>query len=298
MGRKYDIDDLRGRLIDLLQESKVGMSGVEISQRLKVNRITMTKYLGIFSTGGLINQKSVGNVNMWFIDEGVKKYRFPDDYFEVQKRFMYLLSRFSSRQACGLIRNCMQSGATIPLLVTEVVVPSIFSIRKQFEEGKIGTAEEGLMSQIISDAIKLMDVQADTEIRGKNVVIMSADTASRLMADTASALYHGDGWNVFLLGDMSSAVDMLFDLDLQRLLSKVWKKKREIMIVIVFSRSEGGISFFADAINTVKTHYGKNLLSVMSGPTGRKTSINADLVSEDLDVMLQWSQNAFERTHA
>lgn len=296
MGRKYDADELKENLVKVLQESKVGMSGTEISRRLNVNRITMTKYLEIFSAEGLVNQKNIGNVTLWFVDPDTKKYRFPDDYFEVQKCFTESLSKFSGQQACGLIRNSLQSGATTPLLITEVIVPAISFIRKLFKDGKIGTAEESLLKGIITDAIKTIKISRQAGVSEKNVIILAADSESQLMADAASALYSSDEWNVFLLGNMSSAVDILFDLDLQKLLSKIWKKKRNVMLIVVFSSSEGGLNFFADTINTVKKNSGKKLFSIMSGPIGKKTKINTDLLSDDLGVILQWSQNLVEKS--
>ena len=71
MGRSYNAKDLKERLVELLQDSRTGLSGVEISERLGVSRVTITKYLGIFAAEGVINQKSIGNVTLWSVDEDV-----------------------------------------------------------------------------------------------------------------------------------------------------------------------------------------------------------------------------------
>ena len=49
--------EVKFRLIKLLRDSKIGISGVEISERLGINRVTMTKYLNIFSAEGVIGEK-------------------------------------------------------------------------------------------------------------------------------------------------------------------------------------------------------------------------------------------------
>ena len=49
MARGYDVTEVKFRLIKLLRDSKTGISGVEISERLGINRVTMAKYLKIFS---------------------------------------------------------------------------------------------------------------------------------------------------------------------------------------------------------------------------------------------------------
>ena len=46
--------------------------------------------------------------------------------------------------------------------------------------------------------------------------MISADYQSTLFSEAASALFHSDGWQVYSLGDMSSSIDVLFDLDLQK----------------------------------------------------------------------------------
>ena len=48
MARGYDRAEVKFRLIKLLRDSNTGISGVEISEKLGINRVTMTKYLGIF----------------------------------------------------------------------------------------------------------------------------------------------------------------------------------------------------------------------------------------------------------
>ena len=69
MARGYDRAEVKFRLIKLLRDSNTGISGVEISEKLGINRVTMTKYLGIFSAEGVIAEKSIGNVNLWFVHE-------------------------------------------------------------------------------------------------------------------------------------------------------------------------------------------------------------------------------------
>jgi len=60
MVRGYQIDDIKGKLIDVLHNSKTGLSGLEISKRLEINRLTMTKYLKVFAAEGLLKQKNIG----------------------------------------------------------------------------------------------------------------------------------------------------------------------------------------------------------------------------------------------
>ena len=47
-----------------------------------------------------------------------------------------------------------------------------------------------------------------------------------------------------ILGDMSSAINVLFDLDFQKLVGKIWKQKSGILIIVVFSKTEEGSKLF------------------------------------------------------
>jgi len=49
MARGYQTEDIKEKLVDVLSNSKTGLSGLEISERLSVNRITATKYLNVFA---------------------------------------------------------------------------------------------------------------------------------------------------------------------------------------------------------------------------------------------------------
>jgi len=294
MARGYQIDEIKERLVDVLSDSKTGLSGVEISKKLGINRITITKYLSIFAAEGLVRQKNIGNVHLWFVEEGMEQLVFPDDYFKIKSKYSEYLIENSENQAYNLIRNCLYSNANIPKIMTEIIIPAIDSVQKLFEQGKIGAAEESLLKGIISKSIQILNlIHVESDPR-KNVIVLSADSKTILLSDAASASFHSEGWNVFSLGDMSSAMDVLFDLELQKLLAKVWKQKKGIMIITVFSETEEGLKFFSETINSVKKEFGKNLHLVLCGKIGKKTNINADLTSDKFETISQWSQTVFE----
>jgi hypothetical protein len=115
-----------------------------------------------------------------------------------------------------------------------------------------------------------------------------------LLSEAASASLHSDGWKVFHLGDMSSAINVLFDLDLQKLMGKIWKQKSGIMIILVFSNTEEGLHFFAESVNSIKEKLGKQVRLALCGKVGKKTKIQSDLISEKFEDVLQWSKTVSE----
>ena len=124
--------------------------------------------------------------------------------------------------------------------------------------------------------------------------MISADFQSSLIAEAASAAFHSDGWRVSHLGDMSSAIDVLFDLDFQKLIGKVWKQKPGILIVVVFSETDEGLNFFADSINSTKSKSGKRMKLILCGTASKKAKTESDLVTEKLDEIIQWSQTVYQ----
>ena len=156
MARGYDETEVKFRLIKLLHSSKSGISGVEISEKLGINRVTMSKYLNKFAAEGTITQKNIGNLNLWFVDEDIEQLNFPDDYFLVQEKFLSHVIDCNERHVNNLIKNCINSKAKMDKIITEIIIPTIPHIQKLFDDGKIGKSEEQLMIGIISNSLQMI----------------------------------------------------------------------------------------------------------------------------------------------
>ena len=128
--------------------------------------------------------------------------------------------------------------------------------------------------------------------------MIAADYQSTLFSEAASASFHADGWQVYSLGDMSSSIDVLFDLDLQKLLTKVWKPGVGMMLIVVFSSTPESMKFFAESVNSIKAKSRRNLHLAVCGDMKKNAGIKADLVEEDIQAVLQWSQTTFESSNS
>ena len=296
MARGYDETEVKFRLIKLLHSSKSGISGVEISEKLGINRVTMSKYLNKFAAEGTITQKNIGNLNLWFVDEDIEQLNFPDDYFLVQEKFLSHVIDCNERHVNNLIKNCINSKAKMDKIITEIIIPTIPHIQKLFDDGKIGKSEEQLMTGIISNSLQMITYHSGHYDSGKNVIILSADSESILSSESAAAAFRSQNWNVFSIGDISSSIDVLFDLELRKLLSKTWKSKDGVMIVLVFSQTEEGLKFISDSFYSVKEKSENNLFIVLSGKTGKKVKIKGDLSASKLEDILQWSNTKYENS--
>ena len=289
MTKGYPIEEIREKLISILKDSDSGMSGIEISKKINVSRITMTKYLKVFAAEGLLRQKNIGNVTLWFLEPGQESFAFPDDYFKITTRYFELLVKGNEAEIYSLIRNCLNSGALVNRMIIEVIYPAIDHIHELFDSGKIGTAEQNLLRNIVSKSLSIFNQIPVVLDAKKNVVVIAADPESMLISESASASYHSDGWHVSHLGDMSYAIDVLFDLDFQKLVRKIWKQKPGILLVVIFSQTSEGLSFFADSINPNKEKSGKQIKLALCGKVSKKTKIDSDLLSDDFGDILQWS---------
>ena len=294
MTRGYDETKIKFRLIKLLHSSKSGISGVEISQKLGINRVTMSKYLNKFAAEGTITQENIGNLNLWFVDDDIEELTFPEDYFLVQEKYISYIIDCIERPVYTLIKNCINSKAKMDKIITEIILPSIPQIQKLFDDGKIGKSEQQLMNGIITNSIQMITHNSTHSESGKNIIILSADSESLLFSDAAGAAFRSQNWNVFSVGDMSSSIDVLFDLELRKLLSKTWKSKKGLMVILIFSQTEEGLKFISDSFYSVKEKSEKNLFIILSGKTGKKVKIKADLSTSKLEDMLQWSNTKYE----
>ncbi len=294
MARGYQTEEIKEKLVDLLSNSKTGLSGLEISERLDINRITTTKYLNVFAAEGLIKQKNIGNAHLWFIEDGTEKFHFPEDFFKVKTKYLEYLTSRKEKLVYNLVRNSFHSTTQPVKIITEIIVPAIQSIYGIFDEGKIGKSELNFLEKIMSNSIQIInleDFEVDTK---KNIIMISADYQSTLFSEAASASFHADGWQVYSLGDMSSSIDVLFDLDLQKLLTKVWRSGTEMMLIVVFSSTAESMKFFAESVNSIKSKSKRNLYLVLCGDMKKNADIKADLIEEDIQAILQWSQTTFE----
>lgn len=294
MGRGYSTESIREKLISSLENSDTGMSGMEISKKIGINRITMSKYLKVFAAEGLLRQKNIGNVTLWFLEPGQESFNFPDDYFKVASTYLEYLVKGTSEQIYSLIRNCLYSGATRSHLILEIIFPAVDYVQNLYDAGKIGAAELNLLKTSISKTFQIFNQIPIVSDPKKNVVVIAADSQSILISEAASAAYYSDGWKVSYLGDMSSAIDVLFDLDFEKLIGKIWKQKPGILLVIIFSHSNEGLNFFANSINPIKEKTGKHMKLVLYSKTSKKSKINSDLFSDQLNDILQWSKTISE----
>ena len=171
MARGYQAGKIKEKLIDVLRDSRAGLSGIEIAEKLKVNRITMTKYLNVFAAEGLVKQKNLGSVKLWFMEEGVDQLRFPADFFQVKNKYLQYVFSGAHREAHTILRNSLHSGADPARIITEIIVPAIESVQDSYDKGKIGKSEKNFLDGIISGSIQILSLTEVESDPKKNAIV-------------------------------------------------------------------------------------------------------------------------------
>ncbi len=62
-------NDIKVKILDFIKNNENLCSCVDISKELKINRITLTKYLSVMESEGLINYKEIGMAKVWFLQK-------------------------------------------------------------------------------------------------------------------------------------------------------------------------------------------------------------------------------------
>ncbi|HVE37567.1 MAG TPA: hypothetical protein VNA18_05175 [Nitrososphaeraceae archaeon] len=59
MHQGYNFEEVKQKVISALSQNYAGLSGVELSTKTKINRMTLTKYLNLMLTQGLVRKKKL-----------------------------------------------------------------------------------------------------------------------------------------------------------------------------------------------------------------------------------------------
>jgi DNA-binding IclR family transcriptional regulator len=55
----YNFEEVKQKIFSALSENYAGLSGIELASKTRINRMTLTKYLNLMLTQGLIRKKKL-----------------------------------------------------------------------------------------------------------------------------------------------------------------------------------------------------------------------------------------------
>lgn len=298
MYRRYTLDEIKRKIIDVLQSAGgTGLSGVEVADKIGINRMTVTKYLDVMYAMGLLKKKKIGNVNIWFAQIGVADIEFPINYIQVQQKLISSILAGDEDHARRILLSVMNSSVDQVRVLADVIVPAVNTIGELYSRGRLNKTERvfllNLMMELI-DLIKFNVRPAEQKAHAQVVCVAGSEDRIQIAKSAAVALL-ARGWDSSYIGDVGDQIDPFFDIDFQRYLLRTWGSKHGLMLVCIFSSGEGSLRFLSSTAKQMKAKI-KGELRVGALTTQELHPVaqeSSDYVAKDLLTLVEWAEREF-----
>ncbi len=298
MYRRYTLDEIKGKIIDVLQSAGgTGLSGVEVADKIGINRMTVTKYLDVMYAMGLLKKKKIGNVNIWFAQIGVADIEFPINYIQVQQKLISSILAGDEDHARRILLSVMNSSVDQVRVLADAIMPAVNTIGELYSRGRLNKTERvfllNLMMELI-DLIKFNVRPAEQKAHAQVVCVAGSDDRIHIAKSAAVALL-ARGWDSSYIGDVGEQIDPFFDIDFQRYLLRTWGSKHGLMVVCIFSSGEGSLRFLSSTAKQMKAKI-KGELRVGALTTQELQPVaqeSSDYVAKDLLALVEWAEREF-----
>lgn len=298
MYRRYTLDEIKRKIIDVLQSAGgTGLSGVEVADKIGINRMTVTKYLDVMYAMGLLKKKKIGNVNIWFAQIGVADIEFPINYIQVQQKLISSILAGDEDHARRILLSVMNSNVDQVRVLADVILPAVNTIGELYSRGRLNKTERvfllNLMMELI-DLIKFNVKPAEQKAHAQVVCVAGSDDRIHIAKSAAVALL-ARGWDSSYIGDVGEQIDPFFDIDFQRYLFRTWSSKHGLMLVCIFSSGEGSLRFLSSTAKQMKAKI-KGELRVGALTTQELHPVaqeSSDYVAKDLLALVEWAEREF-----
>ena len=298
MYRRYTLDEIKRRIIDVLQSAGgTGLSGVELADRIGINRMTITKYLDVMHAMGLLKKKKIGNVNIWFIQIGVGDIEFPINYVQIQQKLISSILAGDEDIARRILLSVMNSNVDQVKVMTDVIMPAVNTISELYSRGKLNKTERTFLSSLMMELIDLVkfNVRPGEQKSNAHVICVAGSEDRSHMAKSAAVALLARGWDSSYIGDVGEQIDPFFDIDFQRYLLRLWSNKHGLMLVCIFSSGEGSLRFLSSTAKQMKGRVrGELRITTVTTPQLRPVAEeSSDYVAEDLLALVEWAEREF-----
>jgi methanogenic corrinoid protein MtbC1 len=297
MYRRYTLDEVKRKIVDVLQNAGTGLSGIELADKTGLNRMTITKYLDVMNVIGLVKKKKVGTVNVWFLESGVADIEFPINYNQVQQKLLDFVLAGEEEQARHLLVSVLNSNIDQVKILTDVILPAANTVNELYSRGRIGKTERIHLSAVLGELVDLVKFNSHPEEPKMNAhVICVAGTDDMVhLAKSAAVAFQVLGWDSKYVGSIEQDMDPFFDIDFQRYLSRVWGNRHGLLLVCILSSGEGPLRLLASTTRSMKGRLkGELRLAVIATPGLQQAAEEgADLVVNDLPSVIDWAERQY-----
>jgi methanogenic corrinoid protein MtbC1 len=298
MYRRYTLDEIKRKIIDVLQSAGgTGLSGVELAERIGINRMTITKYLDVMHAMGLLKKKKIGNVNIWFVQIGVEDIEFPINYIQVQQKLISSILAGDEDHARRILLSVMNSNVDEVRVMTDVVLPAVNTIGELYSRGRLNKTERTFLLNLMMELIDLVKFNVRPKEQKPNAhALCVAGSEDRVhIAKGAAVALLARGWDSSFIGDVGDQIDPFFDIDFQRYLLRLWSNKHGLMLVCIFSSGEGSLRFLSSTAKEMKGKV-KGDLRISAVTTQQLQPVaeeSSDYVAKDLVALVEWAEREF-----
>lgn len=298
MYRRYTLDEIKRKIIDVLQSAGgTGLSGVELAERIGINRMTITKYLDVMHAMGLLKKKKIGNVNIWFVQIGAGDIEFPINYIQVQQKLISAILAGDEDHARRILLSLMNSNVDQVRVMTDVVLPAVNTIGELYSRGRLNKTERIFLLNLMMELIDLVkfNVRPREQKANAHAVCVAGSEDRVHIAKGAAVALLARGWDSSYIGDVGEQIDPFFDIDFHRYLLRLWSDKHGLMLVCIFSSGEGSLRFLSSTAKDMKGKI-KGELRITAVTTQQLQPVaeeSSDYVAKDLLALLEWAEREF-----
>jgi methanogenic corrinoid protein MtbC1 len=298
MYRRYTLDEIKRKIIDVLQSAGgTGLSGVELADRIGINRMTITKYLDVMHAMGLLKKKKIGNVNIWFVQIGAGDIEFPINYIQVQQKLISAILAGDEDHARRILLSLMNSNVDQVRVMTDVVLPAVNTIGELYSRGRLNKTERTFLLNLMMELIDLVkfNVRPREQKANAHAVCVAGSEDRVHVAKGAAVALLARGWDSSYIGDVGEQIDPFFDIDFHRYLLRLWSDKHGLMLVCIFSSGEGSLRFLSSTAKDMKGKI-KGELRITAVTTQQLQPVaeeSSDYVAKDLLALLEWAEREF-----
>jgi hypothetical protein len=298
MYRRYTLDEVKHKIMSLLQGNSAGLSGVELAEKTGINRMTMSKYLNVLLTLGLVRRKKAGPVNIWYLNSGITDLEFPINYLEIQQNYMTATFQNDPDKSHGVILSALNSTPDKIKVLSEVIIPTYNTLNELYDRGRLGETERTSILTTLEETIELIkfNSQVESTMQNAHVLFVSGSEDRIVLAKSGALELKMLGWNSSYIGNVERLIDPFFDIDFQRYIIKSWNEKRGLMILCIFSSQESSLRFLSLAASSLKSKLKGELYTVIfttSELAKRHEDIGADAAFNNIQSLVEWCEKKY-----
>lgn len=298
MYRRYTLDEVKHKITSLLQGNSAGLSGVELAEKTGINRMTMSKYLNVLLTLGLVRRKKAGPVNIWYLNSGITDLEFPINYLEIQQNYMTATFQNDPEKSHGVILSALNSTPDKIKVLSEVIIPTYNTLNELYDRGRLGETERTSILTTLADTIELIkfNSQVESTMRNAHIIFVAGSEDRIVLAKSGALELKMLGWNSSYIGNVERLIDPFFDIDFQRYIIKSWNEKRGLMILCIFSSQESSLRFLSLAASSLKSKLKGELYTVIfttSELAKRHEDIGADAAFNNIQSLVEWCEKKY-----